>query len=189
MIIRNSDLPHARIAIVFPKVLQMLNQNIALVVGLIMSLIPIVFPPSALADSTTKSSLRLTSMTIVDGGIDIKTWCTGQDATNKSQPFGISKVVYHRTKEMKEGQYSLIGCVTNNSGKILRKAAGSYLFAYPDKSRPNGGHVNITSGSTYFNLYRGDFQPNEVRAFSVNEVTGGMQSTDIGFYTDDYVDP
>jgi hypothetical protein len=139
--------------------------------------------------SATKSSLRLTSMTIVDGGIDIKRWCTGQDVTNKSQPFGISKVVYYRTKEMKEGRYSLIGCVTNNSGKILRKAAGSYLFAYPDKSRPNGGHVNITSGSTYFNLHRGDFQPNEVRAFSVNEVTGGMQSADIGFYTDDYVDP
>jgi hypothetical protein len=197
MIIRNSDLPHARIAIVFPKVLQMLNQNIALVVGLITSLIPIVCTSSALANGTTdsiysssdegtKSSLRLTSMTIVDGGIDIKSWCTGQDATNKSQPFGISKVVYYRAKEMKKGQYNLIGCVTNNSGKILRKTTGSYLFAYPDKRRPNGGHVNISSGSTYFNLERGDFQPNDVRAFGVKELTGGIQSTDLGFYTDDY---
>jgi hypothetical protein len=197
----------AKINHVFSKVLYMLRQNIVLIAGLATIALPIVFTSAAVADSTTKSSLRLTSVPIVHSTVDLNNWCASEAASNQTRPFGISKVAQYHTKAMKKDQYNLIGCVTNNSGKVLRKAAGNYLVAHPDKSRPTGGHVDITSRPIQFrpfvleavkvgpnNFAIGGsqsvgFQPNEVSFFKVEEVMNGAESTDITFYTDDYVDP
>jgi hypothetical protein len=185
----------------------MLKQNIILMAGLATIALPIGFTSSAMADSNTMSSLRLTSVPIANSSVDLNNWCAGQDASNQTRPFGISKVAQYHTKAMKKDQYNLIGCVTNNSGKVLWKATGNYLVAHPDKSRPTGGHVNITSRPIQFRPFvlkavrvdsdnfaiRGSqpvgFQPNEVSLFKVEEVMDGAQSTDLTFYTDDYVDP
>jgi hypothetical protein len=185
----------------------MLKQNIILIAGLATTALPIGFTSSAMADSNTMSSLRLTSIPIANSSVDLSNWCASQDASNPTRPFGISKVAQYHTKAMKKDQYNLIGCVTNNSGKVLWKATGNYLVAHPDKSRPNGGHVNITSSPIQFrpfvleavkvgpnNFEIGGsqtvgFQPNEVSLFKVEEVMDGAESTDLTFYTDDYVDP
>lgn len=78
--------------------------------------------------------------------VDARTWCQAADARGTGKPFGFNRVRFYRDKTNIEDKDYLIGCLTNNSGRMSEYLLLDYQVQYPPD------RFSISVGTSYLDI-------------------------------------